>query len=192
MKVEQVMNRQVHTCRADQTLNQAVHVFWEKDCGAAPVVDNDNKLIGMLTDRDVCMAAYFRGENLHNLWVGDTMARNVLAVRASDAIEDAVDLMRTHQIRRLPVVDVDGRVQGILSLSDLFRASARDGEIKPKKLVKAFAAICGWREERRSIVLELELKPTEKKPAKPAPTPKAAAKSAPKSKKSRAPAKKPR
>jgi CBS domain-containing protein len=164
MKVEQVMTRTVHTCRADQTLNDAARIFWDHDCGTVPVVDADGKLVGMLTDRDVCMSAYFRGDGLRNLWIGDAMARRVLSTRPEDALEEALDLMRTHQIRRLPVVDGDGRVQGILSLSDLFRASASSGEVKPKKLVRTLAAICGSQDDKRAVVidLDLELRPADK------------------------------
>ncbi|MBI5431829.1 MAG: CBS domain-containing protein [Planctomycetes bacterium] len=162
MKVEAMMKRQVQTCRADQTLNEAVQVFWDKDCGVVPVVDGEEKLVGILTDRDVAVAAYFRGESLKNVCVADAMGRNVLTVRKSDDVEDALELMRTHQVRRLPVVDPDGRVEGILSLSDFFHAAVKDEHLKPKRLVRAFAAICGWREDKRTVVFDIELQPKAK------------------------------
>ncbi|MCK6446048.1 MAG: CBS domain-containing protein [Planctomycetes bacterium] len=185
MKVEAIMKRQVQTCRADQTLNEAVQVFWDKDCGVVPVVDTEEKLVGILTDRDVAVSAYFRGENLKNISVAEAMGRNVLTVRKSDDIEDALELMRTHQVRRLPVVDPDGKVEGIVSLSDFFHAAVKDEHLKPKKLVRAFAAICGWREEKRSVVFEIDLKPVAKAAPEPQREPKAAlpkSKSKPKSK----------
>ncbi|MCE9594616.1 MAG: CBS domain-containing protein [Planctomycetes bacterium] len=168
MKVESMMKRPVATCRADQSLNDAAQVFWENDCGIVPVVDEDEKLVGVLTDRDVTVSAYFRGGSLRNLSIADAMARNVLTVAAGDDVEDALELMRTHQVRRLPVVDAEGRVEGILSLSDVCLAVAKDEGPKPRKLVRAFAAICGWREDRRAVVLDLVLEPK----ATPAPAPK--------------------
>lgn len=185
MKVEAIMKRQVQTCRADQTLNEAVQVFWDKDCGVVPVVDTEEKLVGILTDRDVAVSAYFRGENLKNISVAEAMGRNVLTVLESDDIEDALELMRTHQVRRLPVVDPDGKVEGIVSLSDFFHAAVKDEHLKPKKLVRAFAAICGWREEKRSVVFEIDLKPAAKAAPEAPREPKAAlpkSKSKPKSK----------
>lgn len=159
MKVESMMKRPVATCRADRSLNDAAQVFWENDCGVVPVVDEDDKLVGVLTDRDVTVSAYFRGGSLRNLSIADAMARNVLTVAAGDDVEDALELMRTHQVRRLPVVDAAGRVEGILSLSDICVAVARDEGPKPRKLVRAFAAICGWREDKRAVVLDVVLEP---------------------------------
>lgn len=164
MKVEAIMKRQVQTCRADQTLNEAVQIFWDRDCGVVPVVDGEGRLVGILTDRDVAVTAYFRGDSLKCISVADAMGRNVLSVRKSDDLEDALELMRTHQVRRLPVVDPDGRVEGILSLSDFFHAAVKDQHLKPKKLVRAFAAICGWREDKRTVIFDVDLKPA--KPAK--------------------------
>jgi CBS domain-containing protein len=158
MKVEAIMKRQVQTCRVDQTLNEAVQIFWDKDCGAVPVLDAEGKLVGMLTDRDVAITAYFRGDALKNVCVADAMARRVLSVKRADDVLDALEVMRTHQVRRLPVVDAEGTVEGIVSLSDLFHAAVTDDHLKAKTLVHAFASICGWREEKRSVVFDVDPK----------------------------------
>jgi predicted transcriptional regulator len=69
MKVEQVMKQAVQACRRGDALNTAAQIMWEHDCGCVPVVDTENRVIGMITDRDICMAAYTRGEPLQTLRV---------------------------------------------------------------------------------------------------------------------------
>ncbi len=123
MKVEQLMTRDVAACRADQTLNWAAHIMWERDCGCVPVVDEHNLVVGMLTDRDICMAAYTTNVPLSALRVGDIMARRVIACGAFDTLEHAESLMQLHQIRRLPVVGCENQLLGMLSLNDLARAA---------------------------------------------------------------------
>ena len=75
MKVEDLMTRSVGTCRPTDTLSSAAQLMWERDCGCVPVVSDDgsNRVVGMLTDRDICMAAHFRGASPGALPVGQVM-----------------------------------------------------------------------------------------------------------------------
>jgi CBS-domain-containing membrane protein len=97
--------------------------MWDHDCGCVPVVDHNGILIGMLTDRDICMAAYTTHMSLSTLSVGDSMAKHVVTCGPFDTIDHAEALMQEHQIRRLPIVGLENRLLGILSLNDLARAS---------------------------------------------------------------------
>jgi CBS domain-containing protein len=125
MKVEQVMKEQVATCQAHDTLNTAAQLMWDHDCGCVPVVDGDAHVIGMITDRDICMASYTRGAPLRALRVQDAMSKTVCACRPQDALADAERMMRANQVHRLPVVDAGGRIVGILSLNDLAHEAGR-------------------------------------------------------------------
>jgi len=122
MKVEQLMTRNVETCRSDDRLSRAAQIMWEHDCGVVPVVAGGNgtaRVVGMLTDRDICMAAYTQGRSLNDIPVASTMSRHLCSCRPSDAIGVALKVMETNQLRRLPVVDQDDRLVGLLSIADV-------------------------------------------------------------------------
>lgn len=127
MKVEQLMQRAVQTCRAHDSLNGAAQIMWENDCGCVPVVDDAGHAIGMITDRDVCMAAYTRGRPLGEIDVGSVMSAIVHCCRPQDTLREAETIMRTVQVRRLPVVDNENRLLGILSLNDIALEARRQG-----------------------------------------------------------------
>ena len=149
MKVGDLMTKDVKACVQHDSLNRAAQLMWENDCGAVPVVDSDSKVIGMLTDRDVCMAAYTKGIALSHAPVAAAMSRNVIVCNQGDNISTAAELMREHQIRRLPVVDEHRRLTGILSMGDIARETERLRAAKSRKrplrdgdLVGTLGAIC--------------------------------------------------
>jgi CBS domain-containing protein len=151
MKIEPIMSREVHRCRPDDTLNDAALKMWERDCGSLPVcADNggESRVIGMLTDRDICMAALFQGKPLHELKVADAMSRDIRVAKLDDRIEDVETLMREVKIRRVPVTDETGRLVGIVTLGDLARAarervgSQRPGAASERDVGHTLAAIC--------------------------------------------------
>jgi CBS domain-containing protein len=147
MKVEQLMKHPVRTCQAEDSLDAASQLLWEGDCGCLPVVDADGRVIGMITDRDICMAAHFEGGPLRALKVRGAMSQNLYACGPSDAISTCEEKMRAHQVRRLPVVDDAGRVIGILSLNDLAleadaEASRRGKDISLAEVAGTLGAIC--------------------------------------------------
>lgn len=124
MNVQEIMSKPVVTCRLDDNLNTAAQRMWEHDCGCLPVVNHEGSVMGIVTDRDICMAAYTRGAALHAIPVTNAMARQVFLAHPHDSLEGAERMMSDKQIRRLPVVDRDGRPIGMLSLSDLARHTA--------------------------------------------------------------------
>jgi len=89
MNVEQLMQRTVHTCHLHHTLNDAARLMWEHDCGCIPIVDAHGKAIGILTDRDICMAAYTQGRPLWEVHVAEAMAPNPLTCKTSDSLQAA-------------------------------------------------------------------------------------------------------
>jgi CBS domain-containing protein len=102
--------------------------MWERDCGVVPVVDDAGKVLAMITDRDVCMAAFWEEKILAHIPVTIASSRIVYSVRPEDDIEVAEEIMKKRRVRRLPVTDQTGRLVGILSLSDIIRRSARHRE----------------------------------------------------------------
>jgi CBS domain-containing protein len=119
VKVEQMMNRTPVACHPQDSLNRAAQMMWDARCGSAVVVDADNRPIGFLTDRDICMAAYTRGKLLADLNVESAMAGRVYCCRLDDDLTDAMKVMRANHVRRLPVLARDGRLAGLLSLDDI-------------------------------------------------------------------------
>ena len=127
MRIENLMTQNPRRARVHDHLDAIAREMWEGDCGAVPVIDDEGRLAGIITDRDVCMAAYTQGKPLRDIPVTVAMTRQVVSVSVQDTIEAAEHIMRRECVRRLPVIDRDGRPVGILSLSDLVREAVHDG-----------------------------------------------------------------
>jgi CBS domain-containing protein len=124
----------------------------EHDCGVILAVREDGKLAGVITDRDICIAAYTEGKALDQILVNAVMAKRVLLVRPDDKLGEAVHVMTQNQIRRLPVVDAAGKPVGVLSLNDLAIESVQpDTRMKNafSNIAHTLAAVCEPRRPRR-------------------------------------------
>lgn len=147
MKVSDVMTKEVRTCRVNDTLNDAAREMWDGDCGSLPVVDDQQHVVGMITDRDVSMAAYLQGRPLREIGVASAMSRHLYVCQPKHDIGEAEAVMRDRQIRRLPVVDRDGRIAGIISLNDIAVAFDRERgkrrkAVEAEEVAETLAAIC--------------------------------------------------
>jgi CBS domain-containing protein len=144
MKVKELMSKPAVICGTADPLNTAAHLMWQHDFGALPVVDDSGSVVGMITDRDICMSAYTRGIPLHEIPVSTAMAAQVVVCRPDDPLEAAEHLMRERKIRRIPVVDGASRPLGILSLNDLVRRAAliRGKNGSDQEVTRTLAAIC--------------------------------------------------
>jgi len=118
--VSKVMTKDPARVSPDDSLGRAAQIMWEADCGAVPVVNQDGTLVGMITDRDICMAAYTRGQSPFAIDVRSTMSKAVHSASPDDPIARVTRIMGEHQVRRVPIVE-NGRVVGIVSLADLAR-----------------------------------------------------------------------
>ena len=146
MKVESIMSKGVLVCNRDHTAQAALQMMRERDCGAVPVVD-DGVLVGMVTDRDIALAAAENDLNPSRLRLSQIMSNDVFAVRPDTSISDAEELMRGRQIRRLPVIDENSRPIGMLSLNDIARAGQAHGwnaeeGLSAHGIASTLAAIC--------------------------------------------------
>jgi CBS domain-containing protein len=124
MKISEVMTREVATVQADQTAREAANFMLQGDAGSIPVTDGD-KLIGMITDRDIAVRGVARGHGPDTL-VRELMTSGLICARADDDIEDVATKMSEAQVRRLPVIDGDENLVGIVSLGDLSRKADGD------------------------------------------------------------------
>lgn len=126
--VASLMTDEVATCAADDTLERAARLMWEHACGCIPVVDDLGKPVAMLTDRDVCMAAYTQGKPLAGMSVRSAMSTHLYTAALGEPLADVERRMRCHTVRRLPVVNDEGRMVGLLSIDDIARAAWLDPE----------------------------------------------------------------
>lgn len=145
MKISDLMTRPVYTCRAVDALDCAAKLMWENDIGAVIVVDDAGQVVGMVTDRDACMAAYTCGSALHDIPVATAMAKHVVTCEPGDSASAVAELMAKHKIRRIPVVDETHRPVGMVSLNDLARTMARGRDVPATSVAGTLAAICEHR-----------------------------------------------
>lgn len=152
MNASDLMTKQVQSCSPTDSLQRAMQIMWEHDCGVVPVVDADNTVVGMITDRDVSVAAYTQGRSLWAIPVSTAMATKVHGVRENDSIEVVEELMRRVHVRRVPVLDKRGGLRGILSMNDLARHTHRSGRrgdgLRADGIVQTLAAVCEPRAPR--------------------------------------------
>jgi CBS domain-containing protein len=142
MRVKDMMSHPAVTCPVSATLDEVARQMWEHDFGMIPLVDGESRVIGVITDRDICMAAYTQGRPISEIGAASAMASEVACVHPDDSVQAVESLMSHKQIRRVPVVDRDGRAVGVLSMSDLARLTAHvRGDGAEHELVETLAAI---------------------------------------------------
>ncbi len=130
MQVNQVMHSGVTWVEPDVPLTEVAEKMRDDDIGAIPVGNND-KLIGMVTDRDIVCRGFTNGRDFDSLTAGDVMTDNIVYCKSDEEIEDAIHLMEDKQLRRLPVIDENKRMVGMLSLGDISHKVSREqsGEV---------------------------------------------------------------
>jgi CBS domain-containing protein len=124
MKVSEVMTRDVQTIRPDQTAREAANFMLDADAGSIPVTEGD-RLIGMITDRDIAVRGVAKGNGPETA-VREIMTNDIICARESDDVEDIASKMSKAQVRRLPVIDDQEKLCGIVSLGDLSRETDDD------------------------------------------------------------------
>jgi CBS domain-containing protein len=121
MKISEVMTRDVQTVSPDQPVQEAANFMLSADAGSIPVIEGE-RLIGMITDRDIAVRGIAKGYG-PDTPVRELMTDDLIVVRVDDDVEEAATKMSDAQVRRLPVIDSDERLCGIVSLGDLARES---------------------------------------------------------------------
>lgn len=151
MRVSQVMTPRVRSCRPEDSLDHTAQLMWRYDCGFIPVCRGDGRggPVGVITDRDICMCALFKGRPLSQLTVSEAISdqQQVYVCQEDDSLAQAEELMSSARVRRLPVIDGSGALVGVISLADLAREASRqqdlsDREISDAEVHETLAHIC--------------------------------------------------
>jgi CBS domain-containing protein len=139
MNVRDVMTTDPSCCVPDDTVIRAARMMKFMDTGVVPVVESDRsrKLVGIVTDRDLCLAIVAEGQDPKSMHVQRCMTTAVVTCEPDESVETALALMRENQIRRLPVVDRQGYVEGIVSMADIVRM----GEVHPDDMLETLKEI---------------------------------------------------
>lgn len=149
MKVQDIMTADVETCQPESDLGAAATIMWKRDCGSVPVVDAEGRVVGMITDRDICMAVSTRNKLASAIKVGEVISGRVYACSPEDRVADALETMQSAQLRRLPVVDDDGKLHGILSINDLVLNSRKDRSkkhVSHRDVITTLKVLCEHRQ----------------------------------------------
>jgi CBS domain-containing protein len=132
MKVQDIMTRNVKSCRPETNLAEAASILWETDCGSLPVVDDSGQAVGMITDRDIAIAVSTKGRCASEISVGEVLSGRLFSTGLDDDVSSAMRTMQENRVRRLPVVNAKGKLQGILCLNDIvLRAETAKGRSAP-------------------------------------------------------------
>ena len=136
MKVSEAMHKKVSWVPPTMPISEVAKIMKEQDVGAVPVGEDD-RLIGMVTDRDIAIRAVPNGRDVSSLTARDIMSPGIAYCRTRDTLEEAVHLMEEKKIRRLPVIDGKKRMVGMLSIGDV---SHSGGKKLNDELLKAVSA----------------------------------------------------
>ncbi len=130
MKVRDVMHPGVHWVEPGTPVSEIAKLMRDQDIGCVPVGEND-RLVGMVTDRDIVCRGIAEGRDCSTMTAGNVMSGGIIYCRDTEELDDAVRIMEKHEIRRLPVINEDKRMVGILSLGDVSHTAPRQlsGEV---------------------------------------------------------------
>ena len=146
MKIQEAMTTQVKSCHAGTNLAEVAATLWNYDCGALPVTDDSGRVIGMISDRDICIAVMSKNRLASEITVGEIISGNHVYDCTPEAdIQDALKVMEQQQVRRLPVVDKEGKLQGIFSINDAVLAAqnkAGKEDVSFNDVMTTLKAIC--------------------------------------------------
>jgi CBS domain-containing protein len=107
------------TCGLGTNLGAAIEILWNRNCGILPVVNAENQVVGVVTDRDLCIALGTRNRLPGEIAVADVVSGKLFSCKPDDEIQSALATMAQQQVRRLPVIDAEGKLKGILSMDDV-------------------------------------------------------------------------
>lgn len=135
-KCSDVMTKNPVCCQPNDTVVKAAQLMKGKDIGSIPVIESDHnkKLVGIITDRDLALEIVGKGRDPNTTKVEDVMTHKVVTCRTDDKLEMALDAMAHHQLRRIPVVDHDNKIVGIIAQADV--ATRTDQPEKTAEMVK--------------------------------------------------------
>jgi CBS domain-containing protein len=146
MKVKDIMTRNLRTCTRRDKLSNVIGAMWEGDCGIIPMVDRDGRVTGVITDRDIALALWRKDRAPSEVVAGELPTAKLYTCADTDEVDDALRIMQQACVRRVPVIDKDEKLVGILSMNDI-ALHARGGVTRSQaitfeKVVDTLKAIC--------------------------------------------------
>lgn len=145
MVVNEIMKIDVATCRPHDDLATAADIMRQNHCGFVPIVDVRGAVAGVLTDRDVCLRAADSARPLSRINVQDVMSQPVFSCLPDENLKIAIATMAKHHVRRLPVLDKQGHLRGVLSIDDVIQAPYRRGAPTSEEIVSSMKGITARR-----------------------------------------------
>ncbi len=130
LTAREIMTRNIKTVRRESSLREVAQLMKDEDCGVVPIVDERGSLVGIVTDRDLVIRAFTGGKSPDQLRAGDVMTDDVECVHPEESIHSVIEMMGRRQIRRVPVVERDDRVIGIISMGDIANRADYDEELQ--------------------------------------------------------------
>ena len=153
MTVKEIMKKDVATCTAADDMATVVKIMYERKCGCVPVVDSHGSVVGIVTDRDLCIATATRKHRTaEHIAVKDAMSHPVVSCFPDENLKVVLATMAKHHVRRLPVLDTHGHLQGVLSIDDIVQTHRRRGAPTAEEVVDAFKGICAPRPIEAAVV----------------------------------------
>jgi len=132
MYVKDAMAKAPACCSLETNLSAAVEIMWERNCGILPVVDAQQHVVGVITDRDIAVASGTRNQVPAEIKVAEAATRKVETCKPTDDIHTALDTMAETKVRRLVVVNEQNRLEGILSMDDVVLTAGSTTGLKPE------------------------------------------------------------
>jgi CBS domain-containing protein len=142
MKVQDIMTTAPLTCAPETNLAEVAHRMWQADSGIIPITDADGKVLGVITDRDICMAASTRDQAPSYIRAAALVRQGAVCCGVGDDVRTALGVMRDHRVRRLPVIGADGVLHGVVSLNDIILELKTSNSSALLEVIEAMKAIC--------------------------------------------------
>lgn len=150
MKVKEIMTGDPSVCDLNESLAEAAKTMWEADCGVLPVLKDGREVVGLITDRDICMAMAMRDCNPTAVSAEEVITGEIYSVAPEDDVKKALQVMQENQVRRLPVISQEGELEGMLSMNDVVlkaeeKSTPKSPTIAYADVINTYKAICAHR-----------------------------------------------
>ncbi len=132
LKVKDIMKTDVAFCTTTDSLMRAADLMRRRDCGIVPIVDENKKLVGALTDRDLCLIVVARNRKASDVKAGEFVKEKTITCAAEDKVEGVLKKMRRHQLKRFIVVGEEKELVGIFSITDVLSSVGKNKTLKKK------------------------------------------------------------
>lgn len=119
MKCSEIMTKEIKACHSESTVKEAVQLMKQLNCGVMPVVDKNNVLQGIVTDRDIVFYTILNDKEPELTFLSEFMTKNVITCHADDNLDTAIHKMSKYQVRRIPIVDDNHKLLGLITLGDV-------------------------------------------------------------------------